>query len=169
MDAEFEQRWHSNLPPFDGLTVTLIDYIPLPLLQQSLIVVVDRLNSYQPDACLFRLLDWHTHDGFVLEAQPSSWQALRALAASEASLTACFYGGDTRVHEGFFPEERDWYLRFYVISPSEDSCLLQKGIFDLTCSQPLATTICKAFRTAGLSTLQTHPAKAFFDAQYKGE
>jgi hypothetical protein len=41
MDAEFERRWRESLSPFDGATVALTQYLPLELLQQSLITVVE--------------------------------------------------------------------------------------------------------------------------------
>src|SRR5689334_22058611 len=108
MDAEFERRWRNSLPPFDGLTVTLQDYLPLPLYRQVLFAIVERLYAYSADASLFRLLDWYEHDGFVKEAQPPSRQELRSLIASEGSLIDCFREGDSYVREGFFPAGRDY-------------------------------------------------------------
>lgn len=172
MDAEFEQRWRNSRDPFDGLTVTLSDYIPLALFQPALVAVVERLYAYRPNTRLFRLMDWHEHDGIILEAELSSWRELRSLAALKESLAACFRWGDTYVREGFFPAERDYYLRFYVPDPCNnphyEPHLVHSGILDVTCQHPLSTNIAEALIAAGVFNVETVPAKPFFDGRYSG-
>ncbi len=166
MDAEFEHRWRAAQSPFDGLTVTARDYLPLPLLKQALGIVVACLASHRPDAELFRLRDWHEHDGFVSNASSSSWQDLRALIASEAALAACM--GDTYVREGLFPAERDYYLRLYVPEPWDNPCPYPCGMFDVTCPRSLAEEIIAAIKTAGICHVEARPAVAFFNESYRG-
>jgi len=171
MDAEWDRLWREGLPPFDGRTVTLNGYIPLPLFQQVLAAVVERLYIYRPEASLFHNTDWHEHDGVINESQPISWADLRDRTASIRNLQDRFYLADTYVRDGIFPAERDYLLRYYVDFP--DATLrkptpLPAGIMDMTCQSPLALQLKDALLTAGVFHLEILPAKTFFDARYAG-
>ena len=175
MDAEFERRWRSRLPPFDGVTLTLPDYVALPLLQQILHIVVECLFAYRPDAFLYRLLDWHEHDGYVTEASPSSWQELRLLASSSKRLEAQFRRGDTYVREGFFPVERDYYLRFYVPDADDNPLFhedeanhLEYGTLDVSGPQSLVTAIASAIQVVEDIPIEVVSSEGFFAQRYGG-
>ncbi len=169
MDSEFNQRWRAALAPFDGVTIFLEEYAPLSDLRRVLAVVVDCLHTYSPAARLFRMLDWHEHDGYVTEAVPATWQELLAITASEDALKAASMG-DSYVRTAFYPEQRDFLLRFYVPDTSDspfpahdDRYLAHYGIFDLTCQERLAIQVRKIVQEEANLALKTMPAKAFFD------
>jgi len=171
MDAEFDRRWRESQPPFDGLTVTLNDYLPLPLFQKALVAVVERLYTYRPEAALFHMMDWHEHDGFIIEAHPYPWEKLRALVASMENIQDRFYLADTYVRDGIFPTDRNYLLRYYVDFPDAtpwEPTPLPAGIMDVTCQRPLALQIADVMRTAGISNPEILPAKVFFDSRYAG-
>ena len=171
MNAELDRLWRNGQSPFDGLTVTLNDYIPLPLFQQALVAIVERLYAYRPEASLFHNMDWHEHDGFINESQPISWAELRDRIASIRNLQDRFYLADTYVRDGIFPAERDYLLRYYVDFPDAtpwEPTPLPTGIIDVTCQRPLALQIESAMQTVGVSNLDILPAKAFFDSRYAG-
>jgi hypothetical protein len=175
MDAEFERRRHKCLPPFDGVTLTLPDYVSLPLLQPILSIVVEWLFAYRPDAPLYRLLDWHEHDGYITEASPSSWQELRLLAASSERLEARFHLGDTYVREGFFPAERDYYLRVYVPDPDDNPLyhpdaanLIKYGTLDVSGPESLMSAIASAIEAVDDITIEVVPSETFFARSYGG-
>lgn len=171
MDAEFDRRWRESQPPFDGLTVTLNDYIPLPLFQQVLVAIVERLYTYRPEASLFHNMDWHEHDGYMNEALPISWETLRNLIASIENIQDRFYLADTYVRDGIFPAKRDYLLHYYVDftdTISGERIPFPTGIIDVTCQRPLALQIESVIRTAGVSNIDILPAKAFFDSRYAG-
>ena len=171
MDAELDRLWRDSCPPFDGLTITMNDYLPLLLFQQILAAVVERLYTYRPEASLFHNMDWHEHDGIINESQPTSWKKLRDLVASIENLQDRFYLADTSVRDGIFPAERDYLLRYYVDFPDAtpwEPAPLPTGIIDVTCQRPLALQIESAMQTVGVSNLDILPAKAFFDSRYAG-
>lgn len=86
MDSEFDMRWRQAEAPFDGMTISLTDFVPLSTLRSMLIVAVSVLHAHCPHAPLFRLEDWHEHDGYVKEATPTTWQELQAALASMEAL-----------------------------------------------------------------------------------
>ncbi len=174
MDSEFERRWRKGHSPFDGLTLTSRDYVPLPLLRQELACVVERLHKDNPDTALLRLSDWHEHDGFMSIAEPASWQELQSLLLSDVMLRAVCTG-DTNVRTNFFPIKRDWCLRLYIpddcdnpFYSHDDPNPVQYGIFDVTCRAPLAEEIENSLREILVNNLDVIPAKDFFDRSYGG-
>jgi hypothetical protein len=174
MDAEFFQRWREGRAPFNGQTVTLKDFVPLATLRIALLQVVQQLQDYRPDAALFRLDDWHEHDGFVKEAEPATWQELDTLLTSEQTLKAASTG-ETHVRRGYFPAERDYYLRLYVpgaydnpFHAHDDPDLVDYGSFDVTCPEPLMRQIVIAVESAGRIDLEVIATQAFFDRGYGG-
>ncbi|MCW3054785.1 MAG: hypothetical protein JWN14_3955 [Chthonomonadales bacterium] len=171
MDAELDRRWRESQPPFDGLTITLKDYIPLPLFQKALVAVVERLYTYRPEASLCHNMDWHEHDGFISESQPIPWKQLRDLVASIENIQDRFYLADTYVRDGIFPAERDYLLRYYVDFPDAtpwEPTPLPTGIMDVTCQRPLTLQLKDVLQATGVSNLEILPAKAFFDTRYTG-
>lgn len=174
MDAEMERRWRGGLPPFDGVTVTLEDHVPLPVLRRLLLPVFDVLQARYSHAALFTFHDWHEHDGCGLDSKPGSWEELRAILASDEAL-ASSYARDTYVRTGFLPAGREFYLRLYVPSAGDnphyardDPDLVTVGTFDVTCAPDLAMELVAAMEEIGGATLRLAPAREFFDARYSG-
>ena len=170
MDADGERRWRGALAPFDGTTVFVSDDdITLADLRPLLIVIVNLLHAHFQNARLYRLKDWHEHDGFGVDAMPSSWEELRSLLVSDDALMKASTG-DFAVRTAFFPVGYDFYLRIYV----DDDALHAKrsdqqfyGDFDVTCQEPLVTQIKEMLERLGAS-VQTESAKSFFDRRYGG-
>jgi hypothetical protein len=128
-------------------------------------VVGDLYASY-PEANLLMIADWHEHDGWLTEAQPATWQDLSGLVESDESLAlACT--DETLVSLGFFPEQRNFYLRIYVLAAEDNQKLgsapFRYGRFDLTTSESLATLLSEQVPELTGVELASHPAKAFFD------
>jgi hypothetical protein len=174
MDAEFEIRWREGRFPFDGTTVALTEYVPLATLREALLIAVGHLRQYRPTSTLWCLDDWHAHDGCVTEAQRTTWQELDALLSSSDGLKAASTG-DTYVCRGYFPVERDYYLRLYVPDVSDnpfhahdDPNLVEVGLFDLTCQWPMAKRIAEEIGAVGIQVIELVPAKEFFDRSYSG-
>jgi hypothetical protein len=173
MDSEFDMRWRQAEAPFDGVTIFLTDFVPLSALRPMLIAVVNVLHAYCPHSHLFRLEDWHEHDGYVKEATPTTWQELQAALASVDALQRESMG-DTYVRTAWFPQERDFLLRFYIPDiydnpyfDHDDPHLVHHGIFDVTVQEPLASQVQAAAQEAG-AVINSMPAKAFFDRNYSG-
>jgi hypothetical protein len=174
MDQEFERRWRHRLPPFDGVTLSPPDLLPLPALRPGLSAIVEVLQRRWPNTRLFTLHDWHEHDGYVTVAQPSSWEVLRGFLASDEALATCS-AGDTYVSVGFFPEDRGFYLRIYVPHDSDnpyyaadDPHLLPFVTYDVTCGGAVAAAVVQAIEMAGESAVERDPAAEYFDRGYSG-
>lgn len=174
MDAEFEIRWRDGRSPFDGTTVALTEYVPLATLREALVIAVRHLREYRPTATLWRLEDWHAHDGYVTEAELSTWQELDSMLISIEGMKAASTG-DTYVRRGYFPAERDYYLRLYVpdaydnpVHEHHDPDLVDYGLFDLTCQSPMAKLIAEEISATGTQWIELVPAKEFFDRSYSG-
>ena len=173
MDAELEQRWRAGMAPFDGVTLFVAEILRPPALRLALLAVIGRLKVVFPEARLFRLKDWHQHDGYVTRAEPTRWEELESWCATEETLYAA-QAGDTYVRVGVFPEDRTFYFRFYV--EEHTSFGPQKGLsyhegdgdFDLTGSPDLVEAVAAALRERGMGGLETAPAREFFDARYAG-
>lgn len=174
MDSTFNSRWQAGEQPFDGVTVYLEDFVPVTNLRPMLNRVVQILYERSPNARLFRMLDWHEHDGYVKEAVPTTWQELQLLASSDETLLKASEW-DRFVRTVFFPERRDFLLRFYVPDSHDnpfhdayDPQLVHYGIFDLTSEKSLALQIREAMLDMGAIGVETMAAKAYFDKNYGG-
>jgi hypothetical protein len=162
VDEELDRRRRNGEPPFDGLTVTVEHLLPLPCLRQALISVVRRLRQEWPRSNLYSLHDWHEHDGWISPAKPSSWQEVEALLASEDALRRSA-PGDTYVRLAFFPEGREFYLRWYVPADyDQDSLSDWTGHFDLTCRPELARELAALVGAGGVSDVRLGAASEHF-------
>ena len=162
MDEELDRRRRSAEPPFDGLTITVEDLLPLARLRQVLVAVVGRLRPESPGRPLLTLHDWHEHDGWISPAKLSSWEEVEAFLASEEALRRSA-PGDTYVRRAFFPESREFYLRWYVPDEyDQDSLPDWTGHFDVTCPPELAREIAALVRAVGVTdVLVVMPAEYF--------
>ena len=157
------------MPPFDGLTVAFDsdELTPLPALRQALLAVAPALQEHWPDAVLFKLDDWHEHDGYVNVEQPSSWQELwQRIGNNETTMS--FTHGDWEVRLAFFPDDYGFYLRVYIPAASDQDYPERRGSFDLTCAPKLASALAaRAAAASGLPMAETE-AKTYFDRCYSG-
>jgi hypothetical protein len=173
MDEEFDRRWRAGLPPFDGVVLRHDEYLPLPELRRLLTAIVHCLDQHHTNKPLYKLKDWHEHDGYLARPESSSWQELQSMLSDDKSILAASTG-DTYVSTAFFPSDRSFYLRIYV----PDMCDLQfdlskdcqelMGSLDLACSQASAEAILQATRRVARVDLSMEPAKPYFDRRCAG-
>jgi hypothetical protein len=82
---------------------------------------------------------------------------------------------DTYVRRGYFPAERDYYLRLYVpdaydnpFHEHDDPYLVDYGLFDLTCQCSMAERIAEEIGATRIHGIGLVSAKEFFDRSYSG-
>ncbi len=174
MDAEMDRRRRAVLPPFDGLTV-YSHCLPVVPLREALASIVDDLHARSASSRLIECHDWHEHDGAVTPSWSSSWADLRSWVRSDEGLGKRA-ASDDYVRTGFAPEERDWYLRIYVLSDCDflwnlwDTELaatsVPLGMFDVTCEPRLSAHLLGLAHGAGAEDVSAVPAASFFDSRY---
>lgn len=163
VDSEYERRWMEGETPFDGLTMSTQDYIPVGVLRRALRTIVFHLQRRWGEADLFSLHDWHFHDSYVSTEKPIAWAEILAIVSTDENVIDAS-PGDDQVFLGIFPEDRDWYLRFYV--PEIDDLpgceyLTRHGRFDLTGPSNLVKSLEREIQATGLQ-VKSIPAVAFF-------
>ena len=67
----FERRWRAGEAPFNGWTFAPADVLLLSTLRLVLQAVVGELEVAYQGVPLYRLLDWHAHDGHLTSAAPT--------------------------------------------------------------------------------------------------
>ena len=166
MTSELERRWQNGSKPFNGRTVAFAsdDLTPLPGLRLALLALVPRLQQHCPDAALFMLDDWHEHDGFISEAEPTSWQHLSDALVSDNALLA-LSTGESYVRRAFFPASYDFYLRVYIPADYDNGYPERRGDFDVTCVADLAAERAGlAASASGLPVAGSATRRAFLTA-----
>ena len=176
MDQIFDMRRRYASPPFDGSTLVLHNFAPLPSFQKIVAIVAERLHKDNSESELFKLEDWHEHDGFQSDPSPTNWQELLTLVGSEENLREA-RAGDALVRTCFFPLERDWYLRLYIPdiydnpfgSNGDEIKLVDCGIFDLSASESTLKELETTLNESLGAGVERVPAKEFFDRSYAGK
>jgi hypothetical protein len=174
MDADLEARWRLATSPFSGKTVYVDEFIPLADLRAALSIALTELSMRFGGESLLRADDWHEHDGYISEAEPSDWTELKALTTSdEAILRACT--DETYVRRAYFTQSRGFLLRIYVPSPyddphllHDDPALVRSGVFDVSCDASMAGELISTAKASGVADLRSTSAKEFFDQRYSG-
>lgn len=167
MTSALHTRWINKQPPFDGLTVSLAgdELAPLPALRQGLQILVGELERMFGDRPLYAAADWHEHDGYISEAQTTSWDEVRSWLASDDALQAAGRG-DTYVRTAVLPEGAEFYLRFYIPGEHANDYPERRGNFDLTCQKEVAQSLAAALESNTALRLTSVPAEQFFDRSY---
>lgn len=129
MDEALERAWRSVTSPFDGLTWRTAD-APVKTLAPLLTQLVESLRVRFGERRLWRVEDWHAHDGWVTERCPSSWDELLELCRSEDALIARA-ALDEFVALGFYTEPPALLLRIEVEEHAEPGHE-RMGAFDVT-------------------------------------
>lgn len=146
------------------------DYIRVGELRAVLTTVAISLRESTHDTQLNFLSDWHEHDGYITTAQVISWDSILGWLDSDASLSAAS-AGDSYVRTGLFPDDYQFYLRFYLDVDDPiygDRRLFQFGGFDLSCDWQLASHIRVLVEKVHGFVLEEEPAKTYFDRRYGG-
>ena len=113
MNEELERRWRSDTLPFDGHTLATEDGVPALDVRRFLIKAIECLEPIHGSSKLYKIDDWHEHDGFVTSATPVTWSELRSWLASDQRLFIA-RSGEVDVYVGIYPEDYSFYLRFYL-------------------------------------------------------
>jgi hypothetical protein len=180
MDEVLNNRWLNEEQPFDGITLYTVGFIPLEHLRNVLLTTIQLLCKDRVNNPFFTLHDWHEHDGVILPAKVTTWKEIIQILESEDSLyesSAC----DTYVSVGIYPEEVDFYLRYYIPEPHDCEFPGKWGQFDITCTEETADNIREQLSLNHLLYYE-HPiktdssrslifqmaAKAYFDRGYAG-
>ena len=163
MDAEFQSRWPDAKPPFDGDTLFTAG-MAFAAVRNALIAAIQIIREsgiIKAGEKIYRLDDWHEHDGILLEAHTITWGDVESWLASEKSLRlAC--PGDTFVRAGIFTEQRLFYLRFGADEGDPDSWL------DLSGPAALLKTVQDRLNGEPSVVVKVEPAQRFFAEGYKG-
>jgi hypothetical protein len=167
MDAVLEQQWRMANPPFDGITLSSRDDTELSVMRTSLISIVNLLHIKFSASQLFRLSDWHEHDGYVTSSQPSSWEDLFSLLFSRETLYAA-REEDSYVRTSFYPENHAFYLRIFVSDEYVNSSHEHTGNWDLTISQAIASEFIQELHSYDAIDAQSWQAEKFFKDRYRG-
>jgi hypothetical protein len=129
MDEALDRAWRSATSPFDGITLRAAD-APVKTLAPLLTQLVERLRVRFSERRLWRVEDWHAHDGWVTERRASSWDELLELCRSEDALIARA-ALDEFVALAFYTEPTALLLRIEVEDYAEAG-QERMGAFDVT-------------------------------------
>ena len=160
MNRSLTDRWKAGQAPFDGVTLSVSEPLPISDLSAPLTSSVTELFRCYGEENLSKIRDWHEHDGFINDSTPSSWNELQTFVASPAALaTACT--GETYVSLGFFPRSYSFYFRIYVVENDEPTHAATHATFDLTCKREVVDLL--QISLDQKLCLSSEPAKTYFD------
>lgn len=162
MDETLESAWRSETCPFDGLTLRVAD-VPVSSLAPLLTELVAGLRLRLGAGQLWRVEDWHAHDGWVKERRSSSWAELVELCRSPEALIASA-ALDDHVALALYTEPLALLLRIEVEEFPEPG-RERLGAFDVTLPNSAVQFLDRALRER---VVERSPAKAYFDQIYAG-
>ena len=116
MTPDLQQRLDSTLHPFDGSCVHDVGDLTLPYLRELLSVTASLLSSSYPVIQSFH--DWHEHDGYTIEPNPASWDAINLAITTDRTLFDS-RDDDFGVRIAFYPPTFDWLLRYNIDEDDE--------------------------------------------------
>ena len=162
MDETLERAWRSETCPFDGITLRVQD-MPVSSLAPLLTELVANLRLRFGEGQLWRVEDWHAHDGWVKDRRSSNWAQLAELCRSAEALIASA-ALDEHVALAFYTEPPAVLLRIEVEEYPEPG-RERLGAFDLTLPRSEQSHVDPLLGDRGC---ERSPAKSYFDATYAG-
>lgn len=162
MDQLLNRAWRAGDPPFDGVSLRAED-VPLAALAPLLAGVVACLHARFGDRRLWRVEDWHAHDGWVTDRRASGWEELAETCASSDTLAARA-ALDEFVMLAYYSDPPGLLVRFAVEEYPEPR-RERMGCFDVTLPRTEETLIDSALRNLGCARA---PAKSYFDETFAG-
>ena len=120
-----ELRWRDGSQPFDG-EVIVSKAAPAEGVRRSVEAVLPTLRRFYGGAELSTYLDWHEHDGWITEAEATSWKALDAAVSSREAFVAAS-SDDTFVRRAWYPPDHGFLLRWCISSFPEEFGLPRGG------------------------------------------
>ena len=176
MDRELERRRRASEPPFGGTTLYTANFLSVYDLRRILSPVVLLLRTDFGEEQLWRLADWHEHDGYLNTAESTAWSSLFAMVESDDALQSGAAQPDTYVRTAFFPSGYAFLLRLYIPAPEDTPFAsldgpdpIPGGVFDLSGNDTLISRVTTAvIGAADGGVLRTETASGFFDSSYSG-
>jgi len=166
MTPELEIRLERSLPPFDGDCVHNEDELSLIQLRIILVSVIGELEN--DGVAVFLFDDWHEHDGFIVDAQPTTWVRIKEMAGSDLRLFDSRHV-DFGVRVAIFPSSFEWLLRFNIDDEVEADHRTATCDFDLTvASNSKAIGHFDTVTVASPKTLTRCLAAPWFRSNYGG-
>ena len=112
MDFALDNAWQEGKPPFHFQTLV----ISLPNIGNFLYllrIIADHINVYINSSDLRIALDWHSHDGYIIEGQYISFLNFCDIISSEEKIRDTV-SDDTYVYVAIFPSDLEFLLRFRI-------------------------------------------------------
>ena len=120
MDNILDPAWQIDEKPFHAESLILEDWIPLSMLRQSLLALVNYCQSRYDCCGLYTFEDWHEKDGQLTRRRRSSYDELKSHLASDRALAAST--PNPALYRAYYSETADFLLRYCITpSPSEQS------------------------------------------------
>jgi hypothetical protein len=169
MDKELQKDWQKKSQPFDGEVLSLSDLVEISVLREGLQAVVSVLRSRFESSLLKGFEDWHEHDGYVTESNSVSWDQLLETIQNDQVLYQS-QQGDTFVRRAFYPDSKEFLLRYYILDEDEDIPEYPGiwGDFDITSSAVVLDQLTDALPESLVKMIGRASAKNYFDVRYAG-
>jgi len=162
MDNILDPAWQIDEKPFHAESLILEDWIPLGMLRQCLIVLVDYCQARYDCCGLYTFEDWHEKDGQLTRRRRSSYAELRAHLASDRTLLASSPGPD--LYCAYYSETADFLLRYCIAPVSSTTASVTWGDFSFSGdSNDIREAIAQLKPVQGLP-LNLIGSAAYFDA-----
>ena len=156
------------MPPFDGDCLHCDDQIELCQLRTLLTEIVNLVSANSSETSLYRLDDWHEHDGIITERTVVDWDSIDKIHVSDDSLYESRHG-DSYVNWAHYPDDCSFLIRFDLLDA--DEAPKYPGIWgycDLCAASSLIQTVKFAAPDSIGSKLAITNAKDYFDQHYAG-
>lgn len=173
MDSSLFKRWQQQEPPFNQMVLYPQNPLSLPQFNMILFILIDELKAIMSDTPLFHFLDWHEHDGWIIEATPANWDIVSEYATKLLFPIAIeeAYTDDVDVYHAYYPEDFSFLLRVDTFSEEDGYEVPWDGAFgrfDFTASLHLVSRIRVRLETKMHLDFMIEPAQSYFDRTYAG-
>lgn len=175
MDLELNRRWRERESPFKGVTLTHHRYVSVTTARNCILSMAHILRVDEQREGLYRLDDWHEHDGCLTEPLSLSWpQMVTELSSDQAIESIC--SDDSYVRLGYFRSQCDFYMRIHVARNGEIVAgharyaggSHAEALLDITCSHDMANAVAAIMETSGIAPICRSNAAEFFVLTYRG-
>jgi hypothetical protein len=168
MNHELFARWKQGQPPYDGTTLYADPYLPVSDVRCAVQEIVKVPKPRYGDCALWKLRDWYEHDGFILDAEVSTWAELEIVLVSDDT----FYesrAGDEYMRVTWYPTSASFLLRYYPDEEDNDPDYPGRwGDFDFSGPTDLIAAIQQQLPVTLRAELLTEPTRRYFDQRYGG-
>ena len=110
MTPELEDAWRAGKTPFNGVTISPTDAVPLAQLTMLMPALLRELRLAFGDAKLLTFECWHEHDGYLHNPKSSTLEVWERHCATENALYS-YRSGEFAVFRSVYDSERRFLLR----------------------------------------------------------